>query len=50
MFRRLVIHDNLTYYPMTMTDKPMAFTAEPELGMGAIEKEFMDEQLSLTNL
>lgn len=33
--RRLVIHDNLTYYPPTMTDSPMRFTSEKSLDVGA---------------
>lgn len=46
--RRLVIHDNLQYYPATALDKPLAFTTEKELKTSNSTLDI--GQLSLVNI
>lgn len=47
--RRLVIHDNLTYYKPYLTDKPLAFTTEKEL-MAVVKSLENNQQLNLVNI
>lgn len=47
-FRRLVIHDNLTYYPGYLTDKPLQFTTDRELHVGQSHLDLGID--SLTNI
>lgn len=46
--RRLVIHDNFTYYAATSSKRPLAFTTEKELLAGSISG--MSAPVSLTNI
>lgn len=46
--RRLVIHDNLSYYPAYFSDKPTSFTSERDLLVGSAHMNL--EKLNLTKI